>query len=127
MVTDLTFADMIAPFQIPITGDVDFGEDFVDTGPLPILCLPHFEWCWLTAFDQLQIEGFFFVCMEAQLGLWFSCPLLALRQLVSVRSARHLPTPTLWVAGLPSEERGERKPPPTPRRGGPIIGREGER
>ena len=40
VVTDLTFAEIIAPFQIPITGDVDFGEDFVDTGPLPIfVCL----------------------------------------------------------------------------------------
>ena len=43
VVDDLTFADMMAPFQIPITGDDDVGEDFVDTWPLPILCLPRFQ------------------------------------------------------------------------------------
>ena len=50
VVIDLTFAEIIAPFQIPITGDVGFGEDFVDTGFLPILCLPRFECCWMMAF-----------------------------------------------------------------------------
>ena len=44
--TDLTFEDAIAPFIVPLVDEgegVSFGDDFVDTGPLPILALPRFD------------------------------------------------------------------------------------
>ena len=43
LMTVLTFEELIAPFQVPIAGDVNFGEDFEDTAPLPIMSLPRFQ------------------------------------------------------------------------------------
>ena len=40
--TALDFEDLTKPFIVPLTdADIDFGDDFVDTGALPLLKLPN--------------------------------------------------------------------------------------
>ena len=50
---DVSFDTLTSPFLVPLTDDlVDFGDDFVDTGVLPLLQLPNLA-CSIVGLDVI--------------------------------------------------------------------------